>query len=353
MSNTAIVYSDDYLLHKTGHKHPESPARLRVIMRELQKSGILTNENVSVVEPQPIKQPQLTRVHTQDYVRFIKNFCIQGGGSLDEDTEASTQSYEVALLAAGGAVHAVDLVMAGKYRNAFAFVRPPGHHAGPNYAMGFCLFNNVAVAASELVHKYNLKRVLILDIDAHHGNGTHDIFYETNKVLFISMHEDPTAFPLTGFTNEVGKSGGKGYTVNIPFPNGTDDRTYLKAFNEIAVPIIRQYKPRFMLLSTGFDNHYTDPVGHLILSAQSYIKIFDTALELASQYCQDKLVSVLEGGYNLQNMGKLACATTARMAEIPYKLKDKHPGATMKTRKTAEKVIEKAKRIQSTFWKLP
>jgi acetoin utilization deacetylase AcuC-like enzyme len=353
MSSTAIVYSNEYLLHKTGHKHPESPARLRVINRELQKSGILKHENVSVVEPQPIKLNQLTRVHTPNYVRFIKNFCNQGGGSLDEDTEASPQSYDVALLAASGAVNAVDLVMAGKHRNAFAFVRPPGHHAGPNYAMGFCLFNNVAVATSELIHKYNLKRVLILDIDAHHGNGTQDIFYETNKVLYISLHEDPTAFPLTGFTSEVGKKAGTGFTVNIPFPNGTDDLTYLKAFNQIAVPIMHQYKPQFILLSTGFDNHYTDPVGKLILSAQSYIKIFDTTLELASQYCQDKLVSVLEGGYNLQNLGKLACATTARMAEIPYTFKDKHPGATLKTRRVAEKVIEKARRVQSNFWNMP
>ena len=268
-----------------------------------------------------------------------------------EDTMVSPESYDVALLAAGGTVKAVDLVMAGKCRNAFAFVRPPGHHAGPNYPMGFCVFNNVAVAAAHLLEKFSLDRVLILDVDAHHGNGTQDIFYRSGRVLYVSLHEDPIEFPLTGFADEVGEDDGLGYTVNVPLPYGTDDRIYLRAFNEIAVPIINQYKPQFILVSTGFDNHYADPVGNLSLSALSYVKIFDAVLESASKFCQGKLVAVLEGGYSLRFLGKLACAVTAKMAEIPYVIHDRHRGAGVKIRKKGEKTIEQVKKIQSSFWK--
>jgi len=269
-----------------------------------------------------------------------------------EDTVVSPESYEVALLAAGGTLKAADLVMAGKFRNAFAFVRPPGHHAGPGYSMGFCVFNNIAVAAAHLLEKFSLDRVLILDIDAHHGNGTQEIFYRSNKVLYVSLHEDPFEFPLTGFADEVGEDKGAGYTVNVPLPYGTDDRIYLRAFNEIAVPIINQYKPQFILVSAGFDNHYTDPIGNLSLSALSYIKIFDTILESASKFCQGKLVAVLEGGYSLRFLGKMACAVTTRLAEIPYSIRDKHYGAGFKIKRKGEKTIEQVKKIQSSFWNI-
>jgi len=351
MTRTAVVYSLKYLNHKTGLHHPESPSRLRVIMRELNKSGILENERCSLVEPEIAGINDLELVHEPDYIQLVQRICRSGGGLLDlEDTVVSPESYEVARLAVGGTLKAVDLVMAGKFRNAFALVRPPGHHAGPYYAMGFCVFNNIAVAASHLLEKFNLNRVLILDIDAHHGNGTQEIFYRSDKVLYISLHEDPSEFPLTGFAEENGEDEGLGYTVNIPLPFGTNDRIYLKAFNEIAVPIITQYKPQFILVSTGFDNHHTDPVAELSLSAFSYIKIFDAILESASKFCQGKLVAALEGGYSLRFLGKLAAAVTARMAEIPYSIKDKRPGAVSEIRKKGEKMIEEVKKIQSSFW---
>jgi len=353
MTETAVVYSPKYLIHKTGTRHPESPSRLRVIMRELKKSGILENERCSLVEPEIASIKDLELIHNIDYIQRIQQFCSCGGGLLDqEDTVVSPESYEVALLAAGGTLKAVDLVMAGKFRNAFAFVRPPGHHAGPYYSMGFCVFNNIAVAASHLLKNFNLNRVLILDIDAHHGNGTQEIFYRSDKVLYVSLHEDPSEFPLAGFAEEVGEDEGLGYTVNVPLPYGTDDRIYLRAFNEIVVPIINQYKPQFILVSTGFDNHYTDPVADLSLSTFSYIKIFDVVLELASKFCQGKLVAVLEGGYSLRFLGKMACAVTARLAEIPYSIRDKHRGAGIKVRKNGEKTIEQVKKIQSSFWNI-
>ncbi len=351
MTKTALVSSPKYLTHKTGPHHPESPSRLRVIMRELNRSDILKNEQCSLVEPEKASIKDLQLVHETDYIQLVKRVCRSGGGLLDvADTVVSPESYEVARLAVGGTLKAVNFVIARKFKNAFAFVRPPGHHAGSYYAMGFCVFNNIAVAASHLLKNFNLDRVLILDIDAHHGNGTQDIFYTSDKVLYVSLHEDPSVFPLTGFAEETGKDEGLGYTVNIPLPFGTNDKIYLKAFNEIAVPIITQYKPQFILVSTGFDNYHTDPVAELSLSAYSYIKIFDSILEIASKFCQGKLVAVLEGGYNLRFLGKLAAAVTARLAEIPYSIKDKRAGAASAIRKKGEKIIQKTKKIQSSFW---
>jgi acetoin utilization deacetylase AcuC-like enzyme len=322
-------------------------------MRELNKTGIIKNENCTLTEPETTPINTLRLVHDPTYIRQIKQFCSCGGGMLDkEDTVVSGESFEVARLAAGGTVKAVDMVMAGTCRNAFAFVRPPGHHAGPDYPMGFCVFNNVAVAAAHLIEKYGLDRVAVLDVDAHHGNGTQEIFYKSNRVLYVSLHEDPVEFPLTGFTNEVGKGKGRGYTVNIPLPYGTGDKTYLKAFNEVAVPIVNQYKPQFILVSTGFDCHYADPVGNLSLSTFSYAKIFDTILESAAKLCQGRVVAALEGGYSLSFLGRMACAVTAKMANIPYKIKDKHRAASSKVRRRGEKTIKHIKKVQSQFWNI-
>jgi acetoin utilization deacetylase AcuC-like enzyme len=353
MTKTAIIYSPEYLLHKTGPRHPESPSRLRVMLRELSNSGVLENENCSLVEPEKATIKDLQLVHSQSYVQQIKNFCNCGGGLLDvRDTFVSTNSYNAALLAAGGAINGVDLVMNNAYKNAFAFVRPPGHHAGPCYPMGFCIFNNVAVAAAYLLKNFNLERIAILDIDAHHGNGTQDIFYKSSNVLYVSLHEDPIEFPLNGFIDEIGKDDGLGYTVNVPLPYGTDDKIYLKAFKEIAFPIIQQFKPQFILVSTGFDSHYTDPIGNLSLSTLSYSTIFDMILDYTSHSCQGKIVAVLEGGYNLRYIGKMATQITARMAEIPYVFCDKRSGAPIKIRKKGEQILKEAKRQQSNFWKL-
>ena len=247
---------------------------------------------------------------------------------------------------------AVELVMAGEFRNAFALVRPPGHHAGPYYALGFCIFNNAAIAAIHLLRHFNYNRVLILDVDAHHGNGTQEIFYDSDKVLYISLHQDPMEFPGTGFADEIGEGNGLGYTVNIPFPFRINDQIYFKAFNQIAVPIIQQYKPQFILVSTGFDNHYTDPVANLSLSALSYVETFGKILELASKFCAGKIVAILEGGYNLRFLEKMATSVIASMAEVPYPIKDKRPVAGPGIRKRAERIIEEVKGIQSSFWDL-
>jgi len=193
---------------------------------------------------------------------------------------------------------------------------------------------------------------LILDVDAHHGNGTQEIFYTSDEVLYVSLHQDPRGFPGTGFADEVGEGKGLGYTVNIPFPFRIDDQIYLEAFNQIVVPIVQQYKPQFIVVSTGFDNHYADPVASLSLSALSYVETFGKVLELASKFCTGKLVAILEGGYSLSFLGRMAVAVIARMAGVPYLIKDECPLASPKIRKRAEKIIEEVKSIQSSFWDL-
>jgi len=353
MKKTAVLFTPKYLGHNPGRNHPESPDRLRVIMKELKESGFLESERCSLIEPEPANVDDVELVHKPDYVQLVERCCSSGGGLLDlGDTVVSSESYETALYAVGGAIRAVDRVMAGEFQNAFALVRPPGHHAGPNYAMGFCLFNNVAIAAVHLLRDFDLERLLILDVDAHHGNATQEIFYETDRVLYVSLHQDPTEFPGTGFVDEVGKEKGLGYTVNVPLPYRTDGQAYLKAFNRIVVPIIQQYKPQFILVSTGFDGHHTDPVASLSLSSSTYLKIFEKVLNSASQFCMGKTVAVLEGGYSLSFLGKMTAEVIGRMAGISYTVRDKQPVAGSEIRRQAEKIIGEVKRTQSSFWDL-
>jgi len=351
--NTAVIYTPKYLDHDTGPDHPETPDRLRVIIEELSRSGLLKTRKCSTLTPKPAKLKDLELVHEPDYIELVQRSCALGGGLLDlGDTVVGVESCKVALLAVGGVLNAVNLVASGKARNAFALVRPPGHHAGPYYALGFCLFNNVAIAAAHLHRRLGLNRVLILDIDAHHGNGTQEIFYDTNKVLYLSLHQDPRGFPGTGFMDEIGEGEGLGYTVNVPFPLRVDDRIYHKGFNQIAAPIIRQYKPQFILVSAGFDGHYTDPVGGLSLSIQGYWETFSKIMNLASQLCHGRLVVALEGGYSLNFLGKMVTSTIARMAGIPYRVRDNSLVAHPNICKRAEQIIRNVRRIQSSFWQL-
>jgi len=353
MSRTIIIFSPRYLDHNPGFSHPESPRRLKAIMEGIEQSRILKEHSCSLVEPVPATTRDLELIHKPDYIQMVKRICESGGGTLDlGDTIASSESFDVARLAVGGALKAVDAVMKEESRNAFAFVRPPGHHAGPYYAMGFCIFNNVAFAAAHLLRDFGLKRILILDIDAHHGNGTQDIFYETNKVLYVSLHQDPRSFPGAGFVDETGKNEGLGYTVNIPLPFRTGDSAYWEAVEEVVLPIVRQYKPQFILVSAGFDGYYRDTVAELSLSAFIYPRVFRAILELAHEFCQDRIVAVLEGGYRLSFLRKASVATVAQMADLKYEISDGRPPSDLKAQKVAERIIEDVKRAQSSYWSL-
>jgi acetoin utilization deacetylase AcuC-like enzyme len=353
MTKTALIFSPIYYKHNTGKRHPESSQRLHAIIDELKRSNIMNEPNISIINPEKARIQDIQLIHATEYIKLVEAVCKSGGGLLDlQDTVVSPESYEVALYAAGGAVKAVNLVMNRRFDNAFALVRPPGHHAGKFRALGFCLFNNVAIAAAHLLEKFKLERILILDFDAHHGNGTQEAFYETDKVLYISLHEDPTSFPGTGFMNETGKNEGQGYTVNVPLPFQTTDKPYLSAINEIVTPIAQEYKPQFILVSAGFDTHYSDPVGNLSLSATAIQEIHQNTVRLASQLCHGRLVMTLEGGYNLKTIGKLASTTVATMSNTPYTFTNGNPNRSARRESQAAKIIDEVKNVQQASWKI-
>jgi acetoin utilization deacetylase AcuC-like enzyme len=353
MNRTAVIFSPRYYEHNPGRNHPESAKRFTAIMNELKKDTLSQNRDWRFVEPTKASVEDVKLVHDTEYIKHVKSVCRSGGGLLDlEDTVVSPKSFEVALYAVGGTLKAVDLVMERKFQNAFALVRPPGHHASRFEACGFCIFNNISIAAEYLLRKHRLKRIAILDIDAHHGNGTQETFYGTNKVLYVSLHEDPRGFPGTGFVDELGEGEGLGYNVNVPLPFRTGDQVYLRAMKEIAEPILRQYKPQFMLVSAGFDGHYADPVGSLSLSALCYREVCERIMKLASETCEGKLVAVLEGGYSLKFVGRLVAAAILEMSGSRYAVSDSIPKPKKSVRIHGEKIIEEVKKAQRTFWKI-
>lgn len=346
--STAIFYSEEFLKHNPGLNHPERPERLKVIVREIRRAGFLSSGKCVMLNPRKASKNDLFLVHKRDYVELVKKYCELGGGLLDlGDTIVSKESFESAVYAVGASIQAVDLIVNGCYKYVFALVRPPGHHAGPSYACGFCIFNNVALAAKHLIERRNLNRILIVDLDAHHGNGTQEIFYDTNKVLYMSIHQNPMGFPGTGFEDEVGSGEGLGYTVNIPLPYRAGDETYLKAVEQIVTPIVEDYKPQITLVSIGFDVHYTDPIARLSLTAYGQLEALKKILSLVG-----KAAFILEGGYSLNFIGRMAAADIAFMAGLEYELRDKRVQSPNSVRARAESIIREVKRIQSKFWSL-
>jgi acetoin utilization deacetylase AcuC-like enzyme len=353
MGRTALIFSPKYYQHRTGRHHPESAKRLRVILTEVTKGQLSKSKHWQLVEPQEASIKDVRLIHSIGYIRNIEKICRYGGGILDSgDTVVSRESFDVALYAAGGVLRAVNLVMEKCFENAFALVRPPGHHARKSEALGFCLINNIAIASEYLLRKFKFRRILIFDVDSHHGNGVQEAFYQTDDVLYISLHEDPREFPKTGFVDEVGKGRGEGYTVNVPLPFGTTDQIYLRAVNEIVLPIIHQYKPQFMLLCAGFDGHYTDPLGHLSLSAHCYNKIFEIVKQLASQICDGRLVASLEGGYSLGFVGKMVASAISQMSRSHYSLTGWVPISSRHVQSHGDRIINDVKKVQKSFWNI-
>lgn len=299
MSTTGFVYSPRYVEHDTGPSHPERPDRLRAIHDRLQKSGVLSL--LESIPPQPIDLATLERVHARTYIERFRAACEQGSEALDTgDCRINPVSFDAAVLAAGGVVSAVDAVMRGDVHNAFCAVRPPGHHAERSMAMGFCFFNNIAVAAEHLRSKHRLGRVAILDWDVHHGNGTQHHFEADPNVLFCSIHQHPeTLFPGTGYASETGYGEGEGFTINLPMAPGSGDDEYRLAFEDTILPALRSFKPEFLLVSAGFDPHRDDPLAHIRLSTPMFEWITRQVGLVAAECCQGRMVSVLEGGYAL------------------------------------------------------
>lgn len=353
MPRTVVIFSPEYYKHNPGRNHPESAKRLYAIVKELRQGQLSQRRKWQFIKPEKASVDDLTLIHDTRYIKEVRDICRSGGGFLDTgDTFVSSETFDVARYAVGGAFEAIRIVMQGCYENSFALVRPPGHHATSHYGLGFCVFNNVAVATKRLLRDFKLERVLILDIDSHHGNGTQQAFFGTDEVLYISLHEDPRDFPGTGFAQEVGEGRGCGYTVNIPLPFGTDDQTYLKAWKEIAVPIALQYRPQFVLVSAGLDCHYADTVGELSLSALGYHKIFQSISALARRSCGGKLALVLEGGYGVKYIGKIAASATATISGSTYTVDDKVPVSNRLVKDKGERIMKEVKEIQRNYWQL-
>ena len=295
MPPTGLVWSDDYLRHDTGPHHPERPARLEAVHEGLTRSGLLNR--CQVITPSPVDLKLVERVHATEYISQFRNACKLGQHTLNTpDCAICPASFEIACLAAGGTVAAVDAVMAGEVRNAFCPVRPPGHHAERRAAMGFCFFNNIAIAAEHLRTRWGLRRIALLDWDVHHGNGTQHHFDQDPDTLFISLHQHPyTLFPGTGFEEERGV----GNVINLPIVPGSGDDEYRRAFEETVLPATTAFKPEFILGDVGFDAHYRDPLAQLELTTDMFGWIAEKVRALADSLCDGKLVTVLEGGYDL------------------------------------------------------
>lgn len=302
---TGYLYSPLFLEH-AEQDHPESPDRLIAIMNVLAESGLLAR--LVSIQPTPATDSQILSVHSPEHLARLKRIVEFGGGHLDPDTYANALSLDAARLAAGAAIRAVDAVMNTEVNNAFALVRPPGHHATRNEAMGFCLLNNIAIGAQHALDAHQLERILIVDYDVHHGNGTQDIFYREPRVLFFTTHLYPF-YPGTGNWNEIGAEAGKGFSVNVPLSAGVGDQGYQKIFDELLFPLAERYKPQLVLASVGFDAHWRDPLAMANVSIAGYVSLARTLMELAGEMCDGKLVMMLEGGYDLEVLSQGVAAT--------------------------------------------
>lgn len=297
-----LVYNDKFLLHDTGMYHPESPDRLKSIISGLKEPEIWNNLNHLIFDPADTEIIQ--KVHTKKHIEFIREKCRRAKVTnsfelLDAgDTPVCKDSFDIALLAAGGCISAVDAVMSGVLKRVFCAVRPPGHHAEGSTPMGFCLFNNAAVAAMYAKEKYNLKRILILDWDVHHGNGTQEIFYEDDQVFFISLHQYPF-YPGTGAREEKGRLKGEGFTLNCPMRAGSGEENYLEAFEKDIIPVFNLFQPELFIISAGFDAHKDDPLANINLTEESFRKLTNYVVSYANKFSEGRIISILEGGYNL------------------------------------------------------
>jgi acetoin utilization deacetylase AcuC-like enzyme len=293
---TGIVKDWRYAEHMMGDHHPESPLRIRAIYEMLEEEKIFSS--FPLIVPRPAKPEEIALVHTREYVEQIKATAGRQRVYLDPDTSTSPRSYEVALLAAGGLLEAVDRVMEEKIENGFALVRPPGHHAEAAQARGFCIFNNIAIAAQYLIERWELERVLIVDWDIHHGNGTQNSFFSRSDVLYFSTHQFPH-YPGTGHWSEVGSGKGEGFTVNVPLSGGKTDDDFLFVYRKLLLPIAESFEPEFILVSAGFDVFAGDPLGGMGLSVAGFGALTTELTGLAERTSRNRLLLTLEGGYNL------------------------------------------------------
>jgi len=341
---TGIVYDNRYLLHEPIGFHPESPQRLTAIYSMLEKEGF--TETLKKISPRYATEEEISLKHTPSYIKEVENITKNGSAYLDADTYTCEKSYEIAKLAVGGVLESIDAIISEEITNAFAFIRPPGHHAESSKAMGFCIFNNVAVGAKYVQKKYNLKKILIIDWDLHHGNGTQEAFYNDPTVLYFSTHQYPY-YPGTGAFYETGINEGIGYTINIPLNFSCGDTEYIYIFENILKPIAFQFSPDFIIVSAGFDSYVEDPLGGMEVTSKGFGALAESVLKIAEQTCQNRVLFVLEGGYNLDGLAQSAFWTLKAMTGeklIPEDTKIIPP--------KMEQIMKNAKEHFGKFWKL-
>lgn len=305
MKRVGLVYDPAYLEHDTG-AHVENAQRLTSTIEILETTGI--TDRLILVPAREATPEEIAAVHSTEYISQVQMICERGGGNLDLDTVTSPESFKAALMAAGGLISAVDAVIKKHVNSAFALVRPPGHHATCWHGMGFCLFNNIAIAAKYALAKYNINKILIVDFDVHHGNGTQDTFYTDPGIYYFSTHQYPL-YPGTGHINEIGAREGEGFNMNVPLIPGCGDYEYQTIYEDILAPVAMRYKPQLILVSAGYDGHWADNLASMQLSVSGFARIAEILEVLALSLCQGNLVFTLEGGYNHSALAYSIAAT--------------------------------------------
>ncbi|MFN3605069.1 MAG: histone deacetylase [Leptonema sp. (in: bacteria)] len=295
-----IYYDELFLRHQTGDYHPEVPERLIAILDELKKKNVL--DKFQLLTKRFAIKEELKLVHNSFYIDYVEQLSKRGGGYLDGDTPVSKDTFQAALLAAGSGLQAMDAILDQQTNRVLLLVRPPGHHSLKSKGMGFCVFNNIALAARYGLQK-GLKKIAILDWDVHHGNGTQEEFYKDSNVLFISIHQYPF-YPGTGSIDEIGEEEGKGYTLNIPMQKGSTDSDYQKAFQNKILPKLEEFEPEIILISAGFDAHKRDPLGGIELSTAAFEWMTQKLVDFSRECCQGRMISFLEGGYSLSDLAE-------------------------------------------------
>lgn len=309
MAKPLIVIDQAYLKHLPGESHPERPERIQAL---LDLAGDLDRAAFDVASPRAATRAEIERVHDAEHVRLVESTSKLNNFALDGDTITCRDSFAVALLAVGGFLTLLDAIAARQNCSGFALVRPPGHHALSDRAMGFCLFNTMAIGAEHLKRVYGAKKILIVDWDVHHGNGTQAVFYDDPTVLFISTHQYPF-YPGTGSVNEIGAGAGEGFTLNVPLPAGCTDTEYLQVFQDVVTPAAEKFRPEWILVSAGFDPHRRDPLAGMNLSEKAFGAMANSLIALAERFSEGRIAFLLEGGYDLQALRTSVAAVLSAM----------------------------------------